>query len=388
MKANLLFLNILHILNDGFQASFLLLLPFIEKDLSITLTEVGMLGGIMGLSGILLALPSSHIAAKYGGFKILVYALSIYAFGYITTSMARAFPILFLTFLLGSIGFGVFHPIAFALISKWSDKESRGRQMGNFTAIGDIGRIGIAASLTFIIAYIGWRSTSLLYGLVAILVFCYLYFFHISKNDQIEEKKQVTLENSYRYLLRHKGFLLASITGVLDSFASSSLFVFLPFLLLTKGIQLSFLGSFTAAFFIGNFVGKTLLGRFVDRYGGIKVFVLSEISMALLIVILSSASLLPLIIIVSIMLGALTKGTVPVAQTLVSQSVEDQENHEKAFGIHSLFTNIATTVSPILLGLISDTYGIVYAFYLSACFAVVATIPAFFFAKHKAKVGH
>ena len=37
-------LSVLHILNDGYQASFLLLLPFIAKDLNINLTQIGTLG--------------------------------------------------------------------------------------------------------------------------------------------------------------------------------------------------------------------------------------------------------------------------------------------------------------------------------------------------------
>ncbi len=92
---------------------------------------------------------------------------------------------------------------------------------------------------------------------------------------------------------------------------------------------------------------------------------------------------MPVIIVVSTVLGVLTKGTIPVAQTLVSQSLENEDNHEKAFGVHSFFTNIATTVSPILLGVISDTFSVMVAFYVSACFALLAIIPALFFSQLK-----
>lgn len=44
MKQKLLPLNILHIFNDGFFASFLLLSPFIAKSLHLSLTQVGLLG--------------------------------------------------------------------------------------------------------------------------------------------------------------------------------------------------------------------------------------------------------------------------------------------------------------------------------------------------------
>jgi MFS transporter, FSR family, fosmidomycin resistance protein len=376
MKSNLLFLTILHIINDGYHASFLLLLPFISQDLRLSLTQVGVLGGIVGVSSIFLAVPAGHIAAKFGGFRTLLFALLIYAVGFLITGIAPHFYFLMLTFLIGSVGFGIFHPIGFALVSRWSDKSTRGRQMGNFTAWGDVGRIGIAAAVTFIIAYIGWRSTSLLYASIAAVIFFYFYFFHLPKGDFIEEKHASQTPVSYKQLLSARPFLLASLTGVLDSFASSSLFVFLPFLLVAKGIDATILGSFTAAFFIGNFAGKTLLGRLVDKFGNIRVFVLSEIFMALLIIALAYTNAFIIIIAVSIVLGALTKGTVPVAQTLVSEAIEGHGSHEKAFGIHSLFVNIATTVAPILLGFISDRYGIINAFFVCAGIALLAILPA------------
>lgn len=64
-------LSLLHIFNDGFQASFVLLLPFIAKDQSLNLTKVGLLGTILNVSGIILAIPAGNIAAKIGGFKTL-----------------------------------------------------------------------------------------------------------------------------------------------------------------------------------------------------------------------------------------------------------------------------------------------------------------------------
>ncbi len=371
----------MHIFNDGFSASLLLLLPFIAKELHLSLTQVGLLGGMVGVCAIFLALPAGSIGSRFGGVQTLLYALGVYSLGFLLTGLVPSFYLLIITFLLASIGLGIFHPIAFGLVAKWTTKENRGKEMGNFTAIGDIGRVGLSAGITFFITMIGWRLTSFGYAIVAIAVFCFLYFFYRNRQEMVAIEQKTRTKADLKLLFKNKQLMLASFAGAIDTFASSSLFVFLPFLLLTKHIQPVFLGSMTAAFFIGNFIGKAGLGRIVDRFGNTKVFIIADILMAVFILILTTINSIPLIIVVSIILGALTKGTVPVAATLVAESVED--NHEHAFSVSSFIDNTASALSPLVLGFISDMYGVSQAFTVAAGIALVAVIPVIFFALAK-----
>lgn len=377
MKSKFINLYALHILNDGFQASILLLLPFIAKDLSMNLTQVGAVGTSMNLLQVFMALPAGLIAARVGSAKLLLISLVLYGLGYLGITVSPNFVFLLAPYLLAGIGFALFHPIAFAMVAKNSEKDNRGKIMGNFTAIGDVGRIGIAGVITYIIVYLGWRSTALFGGL-AILLFSLIFFIFQNKNKKINiaEKKQSL---NIGLLLKNKLFVLSSLSGAFDSFASSSLFVFLPFLLLYRGANPATLGSLSAAFFIGNFAGKTLLGRMVDKFGNSNVFVASEILMAVFIVILANSPSFVVIIAASIILGIFTKGTVPVIQTMVSESVEKHGNFEQAFGVNSLVVGIATTLAPICLGFFSDKYGIISAFNVSAIFAICAVLPSIIF---------
>src|SRR6266480_8091118 len=98
MKKNFLLLNILHIFNDGYEASFLLLLPFIAKDLHINLAQVGILGTINNALSIIIAFPAGVLAAKYGGLKTLIVGLFVYSIGYLLTGFSPSFFLLFGTF--------------------------------------------------------------------------------------------------------------------------------------------------------------------------------------------------------------------------------------------------------------------------------------------------
>lgn len=376
-------LHILHLFNDGYFASYFLLFPFIATSFHISLAEVGILGTFVNSFRLVGALPAAYIAAKFGGIKTLLLCLLIYGLGFTSTGFVQNFFWLFPTGILIGLGLSIFHPIGFTLIAKWSTEKNRGRNMGNFTAIGDVGRIGLAALFTFLIAFIGWKYTVILYGFIAIVFAAVFYLIFIKKSEHIvlSEKKYTPVK--MKEILKQKKFLCAVGASFLDTFANSSLFIFLPFLLLHRGINPALLGTFTAAFFIGTFVGKTSLGRFVDKFGSVKVFILSEFLMAIFIFSLANATLLPLIILFSILLGIFTKGTVPVVQTMISESATNHGNYEKTFSISAVFENTAQTITPILLGVVSDAFGIIFAFNVMAIAALLATIPAMAFQKLK-----
>lgn len=375
-QAPILALNFLHILNDGFSASYALLLPFIAASQHLSLTQVGSLGTVLNVASIGLAVPAGYIATKLGGLKTLVIGLGIYGAALLGAGVLGHYYLLLVMFAIGGAGFGIFHPIAFALIAKWSPKATRGRAMGNFTAIGDVGRVGISAALSFVVVYLGWRFTAMVYALVALGLAGIFSWWLRSRSETIAAAETPVTPLKLREIVRNRRYVLAVSTAMMDAFASSSLYIFLPFLLLKRGVSPAFLGTFTAVFFVGNFMGKMLLGRFVDKSSGARVFIVSELLMAMFIFLLANSTPLYVIVLCSLVLGAFTKGTLPVLQTMISESVEHHGNFEKAFGMSALTAGISITLAPLTLGVVSDHAGIVTAFNVMAGVALCATVPA------------
>lgn len=378
MKHGILTLNTLHILNDGYYASLILLLPFLTHDFQLDLFQAGFLGSIPGLLAIVVALPASPLSIKFGGVKILLTAALAYAFSYLFLSATVSFMTVLPIFILAGAAFGSFHPVAFALVARLVDPKKRGQEIGKFTALGDTGKVAISALVTFLAALIGWRSTSLLYGLSAgILILCVSFFLFKSRSphQKLEKPKHLPLS----VLLKNKRFLLASSAGFLDFLSSYPLFIFLPFLLLSKGVSPSILGSLVGAYLIGNLFGKAALGRLTDIFGHAKIFIIAEFFTAVFILLLTFSNGIIPIIIISIILGTLTKGTVPVTQTMVTDAVEHHGNFEKSIGFYSFVSNIAAAISTIFLGYVSDHFGIQNAFVLNSLFAFSAIIPAALF---------
>ncbi len=380
MKRSLLDLNVLHILNDGFKASLVLLLPFIAKDLALSLTQVGGLGGAVSVIQIILALPAALIAARLGGMKTLLIAMFLYGLGYLGTSLAPAFPFLAIAFLLAGTGFGAFHPIAFALLARIVKKERVGRTLGNFTALGDMGIVAMSSILTLLVVRIGWRPTAFLY---ALLPFILLLILWRRKDNLIVQKKEAKKIASGMHLRHNYEYILSIAASAIDSLASASIYLFMPFLFLARGVTPAFLGVFTASYFAGNMLGKTSLGRLSDVVEKAHVFIAAEVVMAVFLVLIAMTHSFVLMIIFSIILGAMTKGTGPVVTTMVTNSLEKYPHLEKAFGIGSVISGAGSTLAPLILGYAADRYGIESAFFVSACFALLATIPAIVLLIHK-----
>lgn len=368
-------LHLLHAINDGVEASYLLILPFLALDLQLSQTQVGTLGTMLVLFGALLAIPAGAISLKVGGLKSLFLSLVIYGLGLFGIGFSGNYVHLLFIFAWGGIGFGLFHPISFALVARRSERGSRGSAMGSFTAAGELGRFAISTILASSVVFLGWRNSAFIYGAGVLIIGAFLYRFTIRHESSLETKPLFQEHDSFGHVVRNGRFLMATAINMLDNVASQTIFLFLPFLLLYRGVEPALLGAFTGIFFVGSLFGRLYFGKLVDRFGSAWVFILSECVMVFFIIVLAQVTLFPYILGIAFLLGIVTKGTGPIVKTMVSESVEHQGNFEKAYGINSVGASIAAMCAPIALGMVSDAFGIVSSFYVMAFMGALAIIP-------------
>lgn len=385
MKIQLKELFLLHFLNDGVRTTFILLLPFIAIDLSLSLTQVGFLGSSQPLIAALLALPTGFIMGKFKEFQVILLLLFVYSLAAMGVSLAPNVVILVCTYLLASLGFGMFHTVGFSLTAKSSNTTDVGRNMGNFTAVGDIGRIIIPTAAVFISSYIGWRTTMVIIGLIGLLLF---FVFRLTIKPKITESSSAVFQTYKEFLkdvitmFKQKHALSIIIAAIIDTLASSPIYVFLPFLLLKKGESPVELTITMGGFFVGSLIGKTLLGRGVDRFGNKAIFIFSEVCMAISILFIAHSNQIILILLLATLLGGFTKGTSPVIQTMFSQ-LSHRDHYHKVFAVSELVIGLASMLTIMAMGIIADKAGILWIFYLTAALAILATLPIYALSKTK-----
>lgn len=375
-------LPILHLFNDGYLAAMPLVLPFAAEEFSIPLSMIGLLGSLLSFSGIILALPAGAAAARFGAVRLLSFAVLCYSIGFLLLGTAGGIAAIFAAFILGSIAFGIFHPIAFSAVAKESSSSQLGRNMGIFAATGDIGRIAFAAAVTFIIGLTSWRFTSFLYGIAALFLFLFCFIYALRRNDGNKETASKSKKKLDYSILKKKAFGLSNAASFLDSFANASLFIFIPFLLTFRGIDAVFIGVFTSVFFVGNLLGKVIMGRLTDRVKEEYLFIGCECCIFIALIILALSPSAVIISLLALILGFFTKGTVPIVSTMIAQSVGETE-YEAAYSVNSLSTSIANTLAPLFFGLLADILGVQAIFFACGIAALLAAIPAIVLVKTK-----
>ena len=368
-------LPILHLFNDGYLAAMPLILPFASEEFGLSLGIVGILGSLLSFAGIILALPAGMAATRFGAVRILSTAVLCYGAGFLLLGFSGGLASVFLSFILGSIAFGIFHPVAFSTVAKAASGADLGKDMGIFAATGDIGKITLAAAVTFIIGLTSWRFTASLYGAVALALFSVCILLSFRKGERPEAGSASGRRKMDFRILKGRRFALSNMASFIDSFANASLFIFIPFLLTFRGIDVSFIGLFTSIFFVGNLLGKVIMGRLTDRIGKERLFICCEICIFISLAVLALTPSLTVISVLAIILGFFTKGTVPITSTMIAESVS-KNDFEAAYSINSLSTSIANTAAPLFFGVLADFLGVQAIFFACGIAALCSAVPA------------
>ncbi len=377
-------LYVLAFLIKGWEVSLLLVLPILQTRGKINLFELGLLAATFSAFQIITSLISGNLAEKFTSKLVMTVSIFSYGLVWLVLALSQNLPLLFLVCCLGGIANGLFIPLANSQIAKISDKN-RAKEMGDFSAFSDIGRVVLVGVASFLIGKLNLSVASLIFtgmAFVATIIFTKVTILNTSGKSELENLESVRLH----HLLKIKSFIFAVMIGIFDVFSSASLFIFIPLLLLPKGIQISSVGLLSALFFAGYLVGRVFLGRLADKYGADKVLVVAELLMAGFIICLILVNNFILISSILFLLGIFTRGTSPVIRAMMADSVSEKHKFDKAFSIHSFALGISNATSRSVYGFSAGIFGIASVFYISAAVAVATLIPICLYKNSKKSV--
>jgi len=377
-------LNTSHIIIDGLFESVPILLSFMIITFGASEKETGVIISLAITGSTLLGLFTISFSRYLGLLRTLSLIILLYGIGFFINAFSKNVYLAGFCFIIAIAGYSIFHNVAFAYLTSNSDRRSLGKTMGTFTAIGDIGRVPFTSLAGFIAAvstfgFSGWRIVCLAYGLGAIGFAGYLFFSSFYTTEKNNQKALSITESKRTFpsfsLLRNRQYALPITANILDAFGSDHIFTFLPYLLFTKGIDPKIIGAFALSFTFGCFLGKVVCGRMVDLFGTRKVFVISEVIMAILLVILVLGHQVFIIVGTSLLLGIVTKGTIPVIQTLITEPMRDKHNYDDIFAISTFSRGTINMLAPLLFGFIASLFSITSIYSIMAIAAICAVIP-------------
>ena len=169
--------------------------------------------------------------------------------------------------------------------------------------------------------------------------------------------------------------------SMLNAFSNDRIFTFLPLLLVAKGMDATTIGSFALGFTLGSFAGKMACGRLIDIFGTRKIFIAAGLTLTLLLCALLSSNNLVLTVLLALAIGIVTKGTVPVIQTIITEPVQGAHNYEAIFTVNSFGRGITNILTPVLFGGLAARWSMDAVYLLMAAVATLSIVPVVFMGK-------
>jgi FSR family fosmidomycin resistance protein-like MFS transporter len=360
-----------HAANDGFSALFPPLLPLIREHFNLSYAK---LGGIMTsytFFGSLLQIPVGYLAYLIPSPTLMVTGLMWVSCGLLLATFAQSYWTLAAAFSLAGMGSATYHPLSFSLLSKFYKREILGRIVGLHMGASSAAHVITPLLVILLADRWGWfwpiRLWSF-YGILAAILLLVVLRRHIDP-----EPKGVGRALKLPYF--SSTLILFVVFRLSWSFAWRGMSVFLP-IFLVEIAQFSI--KFATLYFMGMYMvevfARPLVGAYSDKIGNRKWVIMAECLLcAGLLVSLTviKGKLLLLFIIFGI--GFLA-GSIPVVgQAYVIDMIPD-EQRDRTLGFLFTIFNIAGTFSPLFIGLIADSFGLIQSFLVLTALVVASLI--------------
>jgi FSR family fosmidomycin resistance protein-like MFS transporter len=372
-------LFVCNFLSKGWEVSILGFLAFIQHEHGIPLYMVGILSSVFIISQITVSFFAGRIAHAIHSRNVVFFSIAASGISWFALFFSSHLALLFLGYAFGGISSGLFEPIGNSLVAKLSPSGNRSTAIGNFAAFGDMGRIAVVAVATALAGFLHVDNACLVMFSSSVIVLVLAYIAMAKTNGEtnpVPEEMPVHLGD----LLKNRKFCFATAAGIADSFSSASLYIFIPFLLISKGIPLADTLFFNVIFFAGYMSGRLVLGRLADKHGAPNILMGSKVAMALLILLLTLISGTALLLALLFLLGIFTRGSSPIIRAMVADTMGENESFHDAFSAFSSASRGSSALSRPIYGFLASFAGISSVFYLASAVSLVTLYPA---AKYK-----
>lgn len=356
-----------HALHDGYSDLIYVLLPVWQAEFGLSYGAVASLRGLYTGAMGLLQIPSTRLAARWGGRTVLALGTLVAALGYALAGFSGGLIGLCLALAVSGAGSSVQHPIASAAVSRAYPVNSRG-PLGVYNFSGDVGKATLPAALALLITLAPWREALWVTAAVGVLFAGAIVLF-LPKPSQapLGDAKAAKAQGRGR-----GGFSLLLSIGVLDTSVRMGLLTFLPFILGDKGADLPTIGVAFSLLFIGGAAGKFACGWLSSRIGVVRTVLLTEGGTAAAILGAMALPLFPALVVLPL-LGVLLNGTSSALYGTVPELAHANET-ERAFALFYTGVISAGAIAPVFYGMLGDAVGVNWATGATAVTAL-ATFP-------------
>jgi MFS family permease len=375
------------LLSHGFgRMSYSVILPPMKEGLSLTYTQVGMIGSGNFFGYLFLAVIGGFLATRFGTRRVIFLSLLLMGISLFLTGLSQSFLFAFFTRLITGIGNAGSYIPMMALPAAWFVAKKRGLAIGVVTLGTGIGLSITGLVLPYFISLYGgdgWRYAWYLLGLCVFLgaFVCYAFLRNTPQEKGLtmyggeEEQKggpKITLFSAWKDVVGEKEIWKLGPVYLMYGF---SYIIYLTFFIayLTKEIGLTSKAAglvFTVLGICSIFCG-VIWGGISDkigrRYGALFAYLTLAVSYLIFVFWKD-----PIGFYLSAVIFGLTAFSIPVIMAAAAGDAVGGRLAPAGLGFITIFFGTGQFFAPTVAGWIKDTTGtFTYAFLLSALVSLI-----------------
>ncbi len=271
-------LTLVHFTGDFYISFVSPLFPLFVDNLGLSLTQVGIIAGVMRLMAFIIQPTVGYLADRYPtrGFIFTGLLLSVVCIP--LSGLAGNFTVLLLLVALGSIGSSMFHPSVTGMVPLYAGGKA-GFSMSVFNTGGTL---AFGLGPLFITWYVSHNGLNNLPWTMVAGLAVLAYLFTIIPRPESEGLRNFGFFGALRESLGHawKPVSLIWLVMFLRALVGQSFLTFMPVLYVQEGFSVVSAGVIYSLFTVTGTVSGLLSGHISDRIGFKPVFIFSFLFMA------------------------------------------------------------------------------------------------------------
>ena len=383
------------------------LFPFIQKEWGLTDTQSGLLVSVVYWSIVVFVLPVSILVDRWSRKKVIGIMALVWSMATLVCAFTKSFPQLLMARSGIGIGEAGYAPAGTAMLSGLFPPEKRSRMMGLWNIAIPLGiAVGIGVG-GFVAQHWGWRHA---FGLVAIpgAIVAILFFFvkdyktvelvkTVGSSDTGINKIKMSKMDIFREFIHTPSLILTNLGFVGCVFANNAIIVWLPtYFHRVEGIPISEAGMKTGLIMLLAIIGLPLGGWLADVW--FKKRVSARLLFPAITTILNAIIIFAAFsffqgkaqYMILLLMGILASAFAPAA-IIATQEIIHPGLRAISYSVCVVVQNLfGASMAPIVIGSISDAYGIKVAMSILPVFLLISAIlffaGSFFYAEDLSKV--
>ncbi len=398
LKLKLILPFILAFFIEGFIINgFFALLPFIREEFALNLLQVGLYSTFSLISATLVGIISGRVVDQLGSKNGLLLGLGVLSLLMLLHALAPVFSVILLLSFLTGLAYSMFAPAANKMVVERIEPGFRALSMGFITSGYGTGAFLGAGILPVLGVVLGWRRAILSAGIFALFIFLIVHLkwhrgeshFNSEQNQGRKEEEKskglkafigdlgLLLENKYLLCLCGLGAGFGLINGALPAHFTIYLHQDLGYCKVISGLGFSLLQ-------LGGLTGVLGWGLISDRFlGGDrgKSLLLVGLIINTMLLVFGLAGLFPfsstIVFLMSFLLGFGALGWWSLFLVTVGEMSSNRMTG-MVTGFVLIFIRLGMSISPPLVGYITDLRGAYDAGFLFLFLTSISTTLLFF----------